>query len=98
MRKNTKTYANKYLIVDTIKKMFFLYFKIRIPINEKSIWDPRNYIRSLLSSILKLRVFAGLLEKRAERRLSGSRCLSHPWLLTTDNMEDTILDTARLRG
>ncbi len=46
----------------------------------------------------------GLLEKRAERRLRGGVCLSHPWLLTadtidvTDTIQDTILDTARLRG
>ncbi len=46
----------------------------------------------------------GLLEKRAERRLRGGACMSHPWLLTadtidvTDTIQDTILDTARLRG
>jgi hypothetical protein len=43
-------------------------------------------------------MLTGLLEKRVEKRLSGSACLTHPWLLTIHNMEDTILDTARLRG
>ncbi|XP_023339998.1 myosin light chain kinase, smooth muscle [Eurytemora carolleeae] len=74
------------------------WFKDDMTTSKRTLHLPPNYSCIKRVSQQAIHFIDGLLQKKQETRLHGKDCLSHPWLSGKELVQDTVLETAKMRS